>query len=87
MIVPDLLGCGKSSKPEDPAAYKPSLMSRDYIAILDQECIDKAIVIGHDLCGFCIWPCGELEYAHDHFVNVAERRVHRGLRIYTLNDS
>ena len=43
-----MLGYGGTSKPTDPVAYKPSLIVRDLIDILDAEKVDKAVFIGHD---------------------------------------
>jgi soluble epoxide hydrolase / lipid-phosphate phosphatase len=47
-IVPDQLGYGGTSKPDDPEAYRPSLISRDIADILDAEGIEHVIAIGHD---------------------------------------
>ncbi|KAK7051628.1 hypothetical protein VNI00_004607 [Paramarasmius palmivorus] len=52
LIVPDMLGYGGTSKPTDPVAYKPSLIVRDLIDILDAEKVDKAGFIGHDWGSF-----------------------------------
>lgn len=49
LVIPDMLGFGKTSKPTDPEAYRPSLVCRDIIDILDGEGIEKAVVIGHDI--------------------------------------
>ncbi|KAL0566076.1 hypothetical protein V5O48_015943, partial [Marasmius crinis-equi] len=49
IIVPDMLGFGGTDKPTDPEVYKPSLISRDIVDILDAEAIpDDVVVIGHD---------------------------------------
>ena len=47
LVVPDLLGFGGSSKPTDPEMYRPRLVCKDIIDILDAENVNKAIVIGH----------------------------------------
>ncbi|KAF9462115.1 Alpha/Beta hydrolase protein [Collybia nuda] len=47
LLVPDQLGFGKSSKPTDPEAYKPSLICSDIVEIMDAEGIDKAVAVGH----------------------------------------
>uniref|UniRef100_A0A0W0FKQ5 AB hydrolase-1 domain-containing protein n=1 Tax=Moniliophthora roreri TaxID=221103 RepID=A0A0W0FKQ5_MONRR len=52
LIVPDMLGYGGTAKPTDPAAYKPSLIVKDIIDILDAENIKKAVFIGHDWGSF-----------------------------------
>lgn len=48
VIVPDMLGYGGTAKPEDPAAYVSSLITKDLVDLLDAEKIDKVIAIGHD---------------------------------------
>lgn len=52
ILVPDQLGFGESSKPTDPEAYKPSLICRDIVDIMDAEGIDKAVAVGHSLFVF-----------------------------------
>ncbi|EPQ60583.1 epoxide hydrolase [Gloeophyllum trabeum ATCC 11539] len=49
LIVPDMLGYGGSDKPLEPEHYKASLLCQDMTSILDNEGVDKVIVIGHDL--------------------------------------
>ena len=48
IIVPDLLGYGGTDKPVATEAYRPSLMAKDIIDILDAEGLERVIVIGHD---------------------------------------
>ncbi|GJE83979.1 hypothetical protein PsYK624_000520 [Phanerochaete sordida] len=48
VIAPDMLGYGGTDKPTDPAAYVPSLISRDIVDVLDAEKLGKVIAIGHD---------------------------------------
>lgn len=48
LIVPDMLGYGGTDKPTDPSAYKPSLLAKDVVDILDKEGVQKAIAVGHD---------------------------------------
>lgn len=50
LVVPDQLGYGGTSKPLDVESYKPSLITKDLVEILDVEGIDKVIAIGHDWC-------------------------------------
>ncbi|KAG5650461.1 hypothetical protein H0H81_012172 [Sphagnurus paluster] len=47
LIVPDLLGVGKSDKPTDPVQYRMSLIVQDFLDILDAEKVANAILIGH----------------------------------------
>ncbi|KAF5385312.1 hypothetical protein D9615_001415 [Tricholomella constricta] len=49
LVVPDMLGFGKTSKPTNPEAYKPSLICKDIVDILDAEGLDKVVAIGHDI--------------------------------------
>jgi pimeloyl-ACP methyl ester carboxylesterase len=51
LIVPDLLGYGGTSKPEDPQAFEISAMCQDVVEILDQEGVsgeNSVIPVGHD---------------------------------------
>ena len=48
IVAPDMLGYGGTDKPVDPAAYVPSLVSKDIVEILDVERLDKVIGVGHD---------------------------------------
>jgi soluble epoxide hydrolase / lipid-phosphate phosphatase len=54
VLAPDMLGYGGTDKPTDPAAYVPSLLTKDVIDILDAENLDKVVAIGHDWCVFSI---------------------------------
>ncbi|EKM57398.1 uncharacterized protein PHACADRAFT_208465 [Phanerochaete carnosa HHB-10118-sp] len=51
VLAPDMLGLGETAKPADPAAYVPSLISKDLVDLLDAESLGKVIAIGHD------WGC------------------------------
>ncbi|EKM56416.1 uncharacterized protein PHACADRAFT_91351 [Phanerochaete carnosa HHB-10118-sp] len=51
VLALDMLGYGGTDKPTDPAAYVPSLISKDIIDIMDAEKLDKVIAIGND------WGC------------------------------
>ncbi|EKM57396.1 uncharacterized protein PHACADRAFT_255121 [Phanerochaete carnosa HHB-10118-sp] len=48
VLAPDMLGYGETAKPTDPAAYVPSLISKDLVDILDAEKLDKVVAVGHD---------------------------------------
>jgi pimeloyl-ACP methyl ester carboxylesterase len=48
LIVPDMLGYGGTAKPANAEAYRPSLIVKDIVDILDAEKIQKAIVVAHD---------------------------------------
>ncbi|KAH7321916.1 Alpha/Beta hydrolase protein [Rhexocercosporidium sp. MPI-PUGE-AT-0058] len=47
-IVPDILGHGKTSKPSNPAEYALPVAAKSMMDILDEEGVDKAVVVGHD---------------------------------------
>ena len=51
LIAPDLLGYGGTSKPTDPSYHRPSLVTKDLVELLDNEKVDKVVVIGHDWYG------------------------------------
>ena len=48
LIIPDMLGYGKTDKPTDVNLYIHSAMCRDMIDILDEESLAQVIAIGHD---------------------------------------
>jgi len=48
LIVPDLLGFGGSDKPKDAEEYKWSMMTKDFVELLDSEGAAQIIAIGHD---------------------------------------
>lgn len=48
VVAPDQLGYAGTSKPTDPAAYKWTGLTADYVDILDAEGLDKVISLGHD---------------------------------------
>jgi 2-hydroxymuconate-semialdehyde hydrolase len=50
-IAPDLLGYGRSSKPEDPSALTIRAQAAHVRELLDRTGIDEFAVIGHDIGG------------------------------------
>ena len=54
-IVPDMRGRGRSSKPDDVAAYGISSIVRDVTGIMDALGIERAHVIGHDWGAAVAW--------------------------------
>lgn len=48
LVVPDTLGYGGTSKPTDPELYRPTLVTKDLVEILDSENLRTVIAIGHD---------------------------------------
>lgn len=47
-IVPDILGHGKTSKPTKPEEYALPIAAKSMMDILDEESVDRAVVVGHD---------------------------------------
>ncbi|EIW62596.1 alpha/beta-hydrolase [Trametes versicolor FP-101664 SS1] len=48
LLVPDNVGAGGTSKPDDPDAFRLALIARDIVDLLDAEGLEKVIGIGHD---------------------------------------
>ncbi|KAH8120118.1 alpha/beta-hydrolase [Phellopilus nigrolimitatus] len=48
ILVPDLLGYGKTEKPTDPENYRMKLMVEDMVDILEAEKLEKVVSIAHD---------------------------------------
>lgn len=48
LIVPDLLGCGGTDKPNELEAYKLKKMCEEVIGILDVHGIKEVVGVGHD---------------------------------------
>jgi len=48
VIVPDLRGYGRSGKPEAVEAYSLPVLAGDVLAILADQEVDRAHVVGHD---------------------------------------
>jgi pimeloyl-ACP methyl ester carboxylesterase len=55
VIVPDLRGYGRSSKPEAVEAYSLGLLAEDVQAILDDLGLERAHVAGHDWGAALAW--------------------------------
>ena len=50
LVVPDLIGSGKSSKPVDYREFRLKLIAQDILNILDVEGLMTVVGIGHDWC-------------------------------------
>jgi pimeloyl-ACP methyl ester carboxylesterase len=55
VIVPDLRGYGRSSKPQAVGAYSIPVLAGDVLAILAQQGIGRAHVVGHDWGAALAW--------------------------------
>lgn len=60
VIVPDLRGYGRSGKPDDVEAYSLPLLAADVQAVLTQEQISRAHVVGHDWGAALAWVLASL---------------------------
>jgi soluble epoxide hydrolase / lipid-phosphate phosphatase len=49
VLIPDLLGHGRSSKPTDPAYYNFRDLMTDLTELFDAECLGGVVPIGHDI--------------------------------------
>jgi len=54
-IAPDMRGFGRSSCPDEIAAYSMGELTGDLIALLDALEIERAVFVGHDWGGFIAW--------------------------------
>jgi pimeloyl-ACP methyl ester carboxylesterase len=55
VIVPDLLGFGKSDKPEDAKCYSLRNIARQLCSVLDQLQVPEVSVVGHDFGAAAAW--------------------------------
>ncbi|KAI0824027.1 alpha/beta-hydrolase [Trametes gibbosa] len=62
LVVPDILGAGKTAKPEDLDAFRLKLIAQDIIDLLDAEGLDKVVGIAHD---WGSWILSRLANLHD----------------------
>ena len=60
VIVPDLRGYGRSSKPDAVEAYSLLLLAGDVQAVLAQQQISRAHVVGHDWGAALAWVLASL---------------------------
>jgi len=69
VIVPDLRGYGRSGKPEAVEAYSLPVLAGDVLAVLADQGIDSAHVVGHDWGAALAWVLASLSPASvDHLV-------------------
>ena len=57
VVVPDLRGCGQSSKPTETSQYAMRLLVGDVTCILDAVGADRATLVGHDWGANLAWVC------------------------------
>jgi pimeloyl-ACP methyl ester carboxylesterase len=60
VIVPDMRGYGRSDKPSTVEAYVLQALAGDVLAVMGQEGVDKAHVVGHDWGAAVAWGLGAL---------------------------
>src|SRR5262245_2428368 len=69
VIVPDLRGYGRSSKPDAVEAYSLPLLAGDVLAILSELNIAKAHMVGHDWGAALAWALASLAPGNvDHLI-------------------
>ena len=72
VIVPDLRGYGRSDKPEDIEAYSLMRLAGDVMAILADQRIPRANVVGHDWGAALAWALASLVPGQvDHLVTLS----------------
>ena len=72
VIVPDLRGYGRSDKPEDIEAYSLMRLAGDVMAILADQQIPRANVVGHDWGAALAWALASLVPGQvDHLVTLS----------------
>jgi len=72
VVVPDLRGCGRSSKPEGIEAYRVEHLVADVLGVIDQRCDGRASVVGHDWGANLAWVTASFAPAAvDHLVAVS----------------
>jgi pimeloyl-ACP methyl ester carboxylesterase len=57
VAVPDLRGCGESSKPEAVVDYAGRLLAVDVAAIIDVLDVERVALVGHDWGASLAWIC------------------------------
>jgi pimeloyl-ACP methyl ester carboxylesterase len=60
VIVPDLRGYGRSDKPSGVDAYSMGSLLGDVLALLDDQRLERAHVVGHDWGAAIAWALGSL---------------------------
>ncbi|MCU1503580.1 MAG: epoxide hydrolase [Ilumatobacteraceae bacterium] len=60
VVAPDQRGYGRSSTPEDVAAYGIEQLSGDLTALLDHYGKDDAVFVGHDWGALIVWDAARL---------------------------
>jgi pimeloyl-ACP methyl ester carboxylesterase len=60
VIVPDLRGYGRSDKPEAVEAYSMMLLATDVLAVLADQGVSQAHVVGHDWGAALAWGLASL---------------------------
>jgi pimeloyl-ACP methyl ester carboxylesterase len=69
VIVPDLRGYGRSDKPAEVEAYAMPALVGDVLAVLEQEGVERAHVVGHDWGAAVAWALAGMAGEHvDHLV-------------------
>lgn len=51
LLIPDLRGHGRSEKPRATAAYSRAAFAQDVLAVMDEEGVERAAVVGYSMGG------------------------------------
>src|SRR5664280_2694960 len=57
VVVPDLRGCGQSSKPTETSQYAMRLLVHDVLCVIDAVGADRVTLVGHDWGANLAWVC------------------------------
>ena len=60
VLAPDQRGYGRSSRPDDVAAYGTDELSADLLGLLDATGHDDAVFVGHDWGALLVWDLARL---------------------------
>ncbi len=60
VLAPDQRGYGRTTRPDDIAAYNVADLSADLIGLLDDVGADKAVFVGHDWGSSVVWGSAQL---------------------------
>lgn len=57
VVVPDLRGCGQSSKPTETSQYAMRILVHDVLCVIDAVGADRVTLVGHDWGANLAWVC------------------------------
>ena len=60
VVVPDMRGYGRSSRPADPSRYDAATIARDLVGLVDRLGESRAHFVGHDWGAASVWAVGAM---------------------------